>query len=225
MLEKTPRSGPSNANKQRGITPRKRDPAATRARILDAATQEFCAKGFDGARMEQIVARAECNIRMAYHYFGRKENIYLAVLEHAYEQVRSREAQLDLKHLAPIAGMKALIEFTFDHIASHPEFIGLMMAENLQKGRFLKKSTQVPEGTIPLVEAIRNLLNRGKKAGVFRSNVDPVQLYITILSVSYVHISNRYTLSIIFRQDLHDEAWLCERKRHACDVVLGYLQS
>ena len=69
MLEKTQRSGPSNGNKQRGITPRKRDPAATRARILDAATQEFCAKGFDGARMEQIVARAECNIRMAYHYF------------------------------------------------------------------------------------------------------------------------------------------------------------
>jgi hypothetical protein len=62
-------------------------------------------------------------------------------------------------------------------------------------------------------------------AGVFRPNVDPVQLYITILSVSYVHISNRYTLSIIFQQDLSEVAWLGRRKQHACDVVLGFLRS
>lgn len=204
--------------------PRKRDPAATRARILEAATQEFCTKGYDGARMEQIVARADCNIRMAYHYFGRKEGLYLAVLERAYEQVRSREVELDLKQLGPVEGMKALIEFTFDHIANHPEFIGLMNTENTLKGRILEKSTQVPEATIPLVEAIGDLLNRGWAAGVFRRNVDPVHLYITILSVSYLHISNRYTLSIMFRQDLHAATWLSKCKRHACDVVLGFLK-
>lgn len=204
--------------------PRKRDPAATRTRILEAATQEFCTKGYDGAGMEQIVARADCNIRMAYHYFGRKEGLYLAVLERAYEQARSREVELDLKQLGPVEGMKALIEFTFDHIANHPEFIGLMNTENTLKGRILEKSTQVPEATIPLVEAIGNLLNRGWAAGVFRRNVDPVQLYITILSVSYLHISNRYTLSIMFRQDFHAATWLSKCKQHACDVVLGFLK-
>ena len=225
MLEKTKPQKPGKTAAAPAAEPRKRDAVATRARILDAATQEFCAKGYDGARMEQIVALAGCNIRMAYHYFGRKEDLYLAVLERAYEQVRSREIELDLKHLEPVDGMRVLIEFTFDHIANHPEFVGLMATENMLKGRFLKKSRQVPEATVPLVEAIRDLLHRGERDSVFRPNVDPVQLYITILSVSYVHISNRYTLSIIFQEDIQREAWLTERKRHACEVVLGFLQS
>jgi AcrR family transcriptional regulator len=225
MLEKTPQSGLPKKQARHTVTGRKRDSAATRARILEAATTEFCTKGYDGARMEKIVARADCNIRMAYHYFGRKEDLYLAVLERAYEQVRSREAELDLKQLEPVEGMKALIEFTFDHIAIHPEFTALMNTENILKGRFLKKSIQVPETTIPLVEAIRDLLNRGETIGVFRRNVDPVQLYITILSVSYIHISNRYTLSIIFQQDLSEVLWLRKRRKHACDVVLSFLQS
>ncbi len=221
MLEKTRQS---LATRDDGGVPKRRDAAATRARILDAATQEFSAKGYDGARMDQIVDRAGCNIRMAYHYFGGKEGLYLKVLERAYEQVRSREVELDLKHLAPVEGMQALIEFTFDHIAGHPEFVGLMATENMLKGRLLKKSTLVPQTTAPLVDSIRDLLRRGTDAGVFRSNVDPVQLYITILSVSYVHISNRYTLSIMFQEDLLDPSWLAERRRHAREVVLAYLK-
>lgn len=226
-LDKTTDESPAgreNPNGSNRVLPKKRDASATRARILSAATEEFCARGYDGARMEQIVARADCNIRMAYHYFGRKEELYLAVLENAYQQVRSREVELDLKHLEPVEGMKALIEFTFDHIAGHPEFVALMTNENLLKGRFLKNSTTVPQATTPLVSAIRSLLSRGKKAGVFHKNVDPVQLYITILSLSYLHISNRYTLSIMFQQDLQDENWLRTRKQHACDVVLSFLQ-
>lgn len=228
MLEKLTDKAPAKQQpsaKADDPSPKKRDAAATRARILAAATDEFCARGYDGARMEQIVARANCNIRMAYHYFGRKEALYLAVLENAYEQVRSRELELDLKHLQPVEGMKALIEFTFDHIASHPEFVALMTTENLLEGRFLKYSTAVPRAATPLVEAIRDLLSRGTAAGVFRESVDPVQLYITILSLCYVHISNRYTLSIMFQKDLKDRKWLRARKRHACNVVLGFLQS
>jgi len=216
---------PNGSGKGTGSAARKRDPSATRERILRAATEEFCAHGYKGARIEQIVARAECNIRMAYHYFGRKEELYLAVLERAYDQVRRREVELDLKHLEPADGMRVLIEFTFDHIASHPEFVSLMNTENLLEGRILKKSTRVPEATLPLVEAIRDLLRRGQKSGAFQKKVDPVQLYITILSLSYVHISNRYTLSIIFQQDLQTKDWLKARKRHACDVVLGFLQT
>lgn len=204
---------------------KKRNAAATRERILASATKEFCTKGYDGARMERIVRGAGCNIRMIYHYFGGKENLYLAVLERIYAEVRGREAALNLADMGPEEGMRALVQFTFDHLLEHPEFVSLIGNENLMKGRFLKKSKQVPLATMPLVENIRKLLKSGQKAGIFRKKVDPIQLYVSILALSFVHVSNRYTLSIMFRQDLQDPKWLAIRRAHACDMILQYLKS
>lgn len=206
---------------------RKRHPrnaAETRERLLQAATDEFCERGYDGARMERIVAAAECNIRMAYHYFGDKEGLYLAVLERVYSELRERERQLNLSHLEPVAAMRALVSFTFDHLAAHPEFISLVRNENLLGGRMLKKSSTVTQQTTPLLGMIRDILARGEHLGHFRAAVDPLQLYVSILSLALTHISNRYTLSIIFERDLADPAWLAERRQHAVDVILAYLE-
>lgn len=202
----------------------KRNAAETQERLLQAATEEFCERGYDGARMERIVGSAECNIRMAYHYFGDKEGLYLAVLERVYTELRARERELNLTHLEPVAGMRALVEFTFDHLAGHPEFISLVRNENLLGGRMLKKSSTVTQQTTPLLGMIRDTLARGEQAGLFRIGVDPLQLYVSILSLSLTHISNRYTLSIIFEKDLSDPAWLAERRQHAVDVILAFLE-
>lgn len=203
---------------------RRRNAAETRQRILEAAVADFCNRGYDGARMQQIVARAGCNIRMAYHYFGDKEGLYLAVLEEVYGELRRREAELDLEHLAPLDGMAALVEFTFDYMANHPEFISLVRDENLRAGQMLKKSQRIPSETTPLVGMISDTLKRGEQAGVFRRGVDPMQLYISMLALSFTHISNRHTLSIIFEKDLGDPKWLKERRAHAVDVILTYLR-
>ncbi len=52
----------------------------TRARILSAATDEFAANGYSGARIEAISRAAGANPRMIYHYFGDKDGLYVAVL-------------------------------------------------------------------------------------------------------------------------------------------------
>lgn len=209
----------------RRSTPRaRRNAGETRERLLQAATGEFCERGYDGARMERIVRNAGCNIRMAYHYFGDKEGLYLTVLEHIYEDLRSKERELNFMHLEPVAGMRALVEFTFDHMADHPEFIALVRNENMLGGRMLKKSGKVAQQSTPLVGMIRETLGRGEKAGLFRPDVDPLQLYVSILSLSLTHISNLHTLSTIFEKDLADPVWLAERRKHAVEVILAYLQ-
>ncbi|WP_447527907.1 TetR family transcriptional regulator [Vreelandella sp. TE19] len=201
----------------------RRNAGETRERLMQAATQEFCECGFDGARMQRIVRAAACNVRMAYHYFGDKEGLYLAVLERVYEELRAKEKALNLGGLEPVAGMQALVEFTFDHMAEHPEFTSLVRNENLLGGRMLRKSATVVQQTTPLVGMIRDTLERGEAAGVFRSAVDPTQLYISILSLSIIHINQRDTLSIIFEQDLADVQWLSQRRTHAVEVILSYL--
>ena len=55
---------------------RQRDPERTRARILDAATEEFSAKGFAGARVSEIAARAGVNQQLIAYYFDGKEGLY-----------------------------------------------------------------------------------------------------------------------------------------------------
>jgi AcrR family transcriptional regulator len=202
--------------------PQKRNAEETRERLMSAATNEFCERGYDGARIERIAKNASCNIRMAYHYFEDKEGLYLAVLERVYGELRQKEKELDLEHLDPVSGMRRLIEFTFDHMGANPEFINLILNENLLRGRMLKKSNKVAHETTPLVGMIKDALERGEKAGVFRHGVDPMQLYVSILSLSFVHISNRYTLSIIFEKDLGDPQWLMERRSHAGDVIMSY---
>ncbi len=204
--------------------PQKRDAAATRERVLKAALAEFCEKGFGGARTASIATRAECNIRMLYHYFGNKEGIYLAALELVYAQLRAREEELDLLHLGPEEGMAALVEFTYDHMLSHQEFISMIGIENIQQGSFLRRSKAVPQGAMPLVKSIETLLQEGQKQGIFRKKVDPVQLYVSILSLSYVHISNKHTLSITFGQDLTNAEWLRARREHVREMILGFLK-
>jgi TetR/AcrR family transcriptional regulator len=204
-------------------SPRRRDAVATRTILLQAALTEFCEKGFSGARTADIAKLAGCNIRMLYHYFGSKEGAYLAALEHVYDQVRSHEESLDLLHLDPVEGIVTLVEFTHDYMVSHQEFIRMMGIENIHHGKFLRQSKTVPQAAMPLMDSIKALLGRGQVQGVFRKNVDPLQLYVSILSLCYLHSSNKYTLSITFGEDLTDANWLTERRKHAREMILGFL--
>ena len=203
----------------------KRDPAGTRRRILDAGQSEFAQHGYSGANVARIAAAARCNIRMIYHYFGSKEHLYLAVLERAYKRIRAHERQLRLEAYEPVAGMRQLVEFTFDYLLEYPELVAMIRNENLLGARFLKNSRQVPQTTRPLVQSIEDLLARGRATGAFHAEADAVQLYITLLSLCFIHVSNRHTLSVMFQRDVSDPDWLRERRRHAVQVVLAYLQA
>ena len=90
--------------------PQRRDPAATRKKLLAAARREFAGSGLAGARVDEIAARAGVNKQLVYHYFGDKDALYLAVLEWVYEEIRAQERKLNLEGLPPEQAIKKLIE-------------------------------------------------------------------------------------------------------------------
>ncbi len=219
-------AGPGEAFGERERTgPVRRNPEATRARILAAGIAEFSTHGYRGGRIERIAARAETNIRMIYHYFGGKEPLYVACLERIYLDIRTAEQALHLADLEPVKALGQLFDFTFDYLLEHPEFVRLISTENLERGQLLKQSQVVPHTTLPLLEAIRDILHRGERAGTFRTGVDPIQLYVSILSLCFVHNSNRYTLTAMFQTDLTDPDWLAARRAHAKEMLIGYLKA
>ena len=200
-----------------------RDPEGMRLRILEAAKQEFAAHGLAGARVDRIAAKADANKRMLYYHVGNKEDLYLTVLEGAYEKIRAEERGLDLEHLDPPEAIKRLIDFTWSYFLRNPEFLALLNTENLARAKHLKRSTRVKSMHSPFVEMIRTVVNRGVASGDFPVAVDPVQLYISIAALSFFYLSNSATLSVIFGRDLLAHDAKDERRDHMVALVLAAL--
>ncbi len=201
----------------------KRDPEGTRQRILEAATEEFTQAGLGGARVDQIARRAEVNERMLYYYFGSKEGLFRAVLENAYLKLLEAEQSLRLDDLPADQAMRDLMAFIWRYYVDNPGLVSLVNSENLHKARHLKDSPRLGELLSPTVALIEVLLKRGVKAGLFRRGVDPVQLYITIASLGYFHLSNRYTLSATLGVDVFSAEMLTAHMAHNTEVVMAFL--
>jgi AcrR family transcriptional regulator len=200
-----------------------RDPEGMRLRILEAAKQEFAAHGLAGARVDRIAAKAGANKRMLYYHVGNKEDLYLAVLEGAYEKIRGEERALALEHLAPPEAIRTLIDFTWNYFLRNPEFLALLHTENLARAKHLKRSTKVKSMHSPFVEMIRTVVRRGVASGDFQAAADPVQLYISIAALSFFYLSNSATLGVIFGRDLLSKQARDERLEHMVGLVLTSL--
>lgn len=203
--------------------PRQRDPARTQKEILAAALQEFAEHGLGGARVERIAERAGLAKRLIFYYFQTKENLFGAVLQESYRGIRDAEKVLHLADLAPPDAIRALIRFTWTYYLEHPEFLTLLNSENLHQARHIADSVDLRDVNMPLIETLNEILERGRRSGVFRGGVDPLQLYISIAGLAYFYLSNNATLSVIFGRDLRAGKALDERLSHINDVVLGYL--
>jgi AcrR family transcriptional regulator len=200
-----------------------RDPEGMRIRILEAAKKEFATRGLAGARVDRIAAAAGANKRMLYYHVGKKDDLYLAVLEGAYEKIRVEERALDLEHLAPPDAIERLIGFTWNYFLRNPEFLALLNTENLERAKHLKRSDKVKSMHSPFVEMIRTVVNRGVASGDFKVAMDPVQLYISIAALSFFYLSNNATLSEIFGRNLLAEQAKDERLAHMVALILAAL--
>lgn len=203
--------------------PRGRDPERTRARILDAATREFARLGLGGARVDRIAERAGANKRMLYYYFGDKEGLFRAVLEHTYERIRLAEQALHLLDVPPRDGVLLLVEFTWRYYLAHPEFLTLLNSENLHRARHLRRSRGIRATNSPVIATLAEILRRGEADGTIRGGVDPLQLYISIAGLCYFFLSNNHTLSAVFDRNLAAPAAREERLAHMREMVAGYL--
>src|SRR5438874_13735412 len=124
--------------KRRSDDTRRRDPAATRRKLLTAARREFASRGLAGARVDNIAARAGVNKQLLYHYFGDKDALYLAVLEWVYEEIRAQERKLNLAGLPPDQAIQKLIESSFDYLDLHPEFSVQLNDQQLSRARHVR---------------------------------------------------------------------------------------
>src|SRR5689334_11006283 len=167
-------------------------PEANRARIVQAAIDEFAARGFKGASMDAIAARTNTTRALINYYFGSKEKLYLAVLERVYAEIRDAEGQLDLEHLAPAEAIRRIVGFTYQYYVTHEGFVRLVVAENQARGRYLKKSAAMRTLNRPVIETLSRVIARGQADGSFRGDVDPVEVHKAIAALGMFNVANQY---------------------------------
>ena len=209
--------------KLRQVLARPRDALKTQSSLIDAATAEFAAHGYRGARLDEIAKSADANIRMIYHYFGNKEGLYLAVLEKAYGELRDHEKTLRIDDLPPVEAIEQLFRFTFFYFDGNRQLISILTCENQQNAQFLSRSSRVPDLSSPLLVSIGKVLRRGAREKLLRPDLDALQLYVTMVALSYIHISNAPTLSYIFQADISAPQWRDQRFDHALAMLMSYV--
>jgi AcrR family transcriptional regulator len=184
----------------------------SRQNIIAIATEEFAAKGFSGARIDEIADLTRTSKRMIYYYFGDKEGLFVAVLEQAYGRIRQIEATLNLGHLEPESALRALVGFTFDYQNANENFIRLVMVENIHQGVHLARSRVIEELNLSAITTLRDICQRGREAGVFRDGIDVVDLHMSISALCFFNVANRATFSRIFKRDMSSAEALARRR-------------
>ena len=202
---------------------RAHDPERTKQNIIEIATEEFADKGFSGARIDEIAARTNTSKRMIYYYFRDKEGLFIAVLEEAYRRIRQIESTLDLEHLDPEAAIRTLVGFTFDYQNANEDFIRLVMVENIHKGEHISESRLIQELNLSVINAIRQIYERGCKAEIFREGIDEIDLHMSISALCFFNVANRHTFSQIFRKDISSPEALARRREITIDIIVRYL--
>jgi AcrR family transcriptional regulator len=197
-----------------------RDGAATRRNILEVATRHFAEKGYSGARIDEIAAETATSKRMIYYYFKDKEELFVAVLEHAYGCIRHMESGLHVDELDPESALAGIVGSTFDYDNANPDFVRLVMTENIHRGRLMAQSKLIGELNVSVIAALERICERGHAAGIFRPDIDVVDLHMTISALCFFNVANRYTFSLIFGRDLASPEALAARRARVIDIVL-----
>jgi len=162
--------------------------------------------------------------RMIYYYFESKEKLYVRVLEEAYRRIRQIESELHLENLAPEQALRTLVGFTCDYQRNNPDFIRLVMTENIHDGQFLAQSNTIHDLNVPAISAVEAVYRRGVASGVFRADIDPVDLHMSISALAFFNVSNRATFSLIFKRDLDSAAAIATRRENIIELILRYVK-
>lgn len=144
---------------------------ATKARILQAATEEFAAYGIAGARVDRIAKAAAANKNLIYVYFCNKDQLFDAVFDaHVTHGLDSVPFTPD--DLPGYAGR------LFDYSRQHPEVTRLATWHRLERG------DQDPAGTSSPRAAKLTALAAAQQADGFGAAFSPSALLTLVLSIA-----------------------------------------
>jgi TetR/AcrR family transcriptional regulator len=151
--------------------------ATSRERLLAAAAAEFAARGFDGAKVDRIAARARINKAMLYYHYRSKAALYRDILRQTFATIAGAVTDVH-SHGGPAdAQLCRFIEAISRAAESAPHFPPMWLREIAEGGRHLDDS--IVRELRRVIETLAAILRDGHRAGLFR----PVNPFVTQMGI------------------------------------------
>ncbi len=195
-----------------------RNPVRTRAAILDAAETLFAQKGYDATSLTDVGAAAGVSRGTPGYFFGSKAELYQAVLDRMFAEVRTAVREGRERALAsarePESILAGAVSDYFDFLAARPNFIRLIEREALSGGTLLDGASHVTAGQEALAAISAELGLEDAPSG------DAAQLLLSVIALCWFHLIHARTVAPAVGVALEDGADLERRKRHVIELVL-----
>lgn len=203
------------------LPPQSRDAEATKAKILDAAEQEFAQLGLVGARTEAIAAQTGVTKAMIYYYYESKEKLYEAVLQRVYEERVGIVHHIANGESDPEVCLQKLLSNLISNSASNPNWAAIMMFEAMQnKGQYYTKV-----GIGAFYRTIASVVERGIVSGAFRS-VDPLHTAVNLVGLCSFYFCASGNLKHLWPgKDMRSKTMIQQHEQEAVELILRGLRA
>jgi len=203
------------------VPDRERNPSRTRAAILDAAEKLFAAKGFDATSLNEVGTAAGVSRGTPGYFFGSKADLYQAVLDRSFtevrEAVRAGRARALASNQTPDAILAGAVSDYFDFLAARPNFIRLIEREALNGGPELDEVSHLSAGQEALAAISAELGLDDSPSG------EAAQLLLSIIALCWFHLIHARTVAPAVGVTLENADDLERRRRHIVGLVLNGL--
>jgi len=197
---------------------RERNPARSRAAILDAAEKLFALKGFEATSLNEVGTAAGVSRGTPGYFFGSKADLYQAVLDRCFAEVRDAVRSGRERALAsgqsPEAILAGAVSDYFDFLAARPNFIRLIEREALNGGTQLDDVSHLPAGQEALAAISAELGLDDAPSG------EAAQLLLSIIALCWFHLIHARTVAPAVGVTLENVEDLERRRRHVVGLVL-----
>lgn len=163
---------------------RKLDADRSRRLLLDAALEEFAAKGLAGARVQDIADRAGVNKQLINYYFGGKEGLYCELLRHWGE----RKAELD----DPAVPIEEVAVRYLRHVLDDPRGTRLSAWRGL---------TGDADGVPPEHRDDLSGFERRRDAGELAADLDPAAVRLVLMAMTSAPVTMPHAVRRVFGLD------------------------
>jgi TetR/AcrR family transcriptional regulator len=190
-----------------------------RARIFNAALEEFAVHGLAGARTDAIAKAAGVNISLLFYYFSSKEKLYAAVLEEMFSRWHQALIVPLRSKGTPQERFMRYVESYFDHAAESVWKPRLVQQELMHSKHSPTMRKLLQKYAKPVFAEAAEVLKEGIQGGSFRAGMD-VENFIYSLGPLVAHyFSHCAALSEIAGKDMLTPERVRARRAAVLDVV------